>query len=94
MYANQKAETYWQFREYLRADAISGLTDEETSAQLSTLRYRENSQGRTEIETKDQRNQRGIPGSPDRAEATIMAFMRVRAQHQERSLPGYEISPI
>ena len=94
MYANQKAETYWQFREYLRADAISGLVDEETQAQLSTLRYRENSQGRTEIETKDQRNQRGIPGSPDRAEATIMAFMRVRAQHQERSLPGYEISPI
>jgi hypothetical protein len=94
MYVNQKAETYWQFREYLRADAISGLVDEEAQAQLSTLRYRENNRGLTEIETKEQRNQRGIPGSPDRAEATIMAFMQVRPQHQERSLHGYEISPI
>lgn len=93
-YANQKAEVYWQFREYLRADAISGLTDEEAQAQLSTLRYRENSRGLTEIETKEQRNQRGIPGSPDRAEAIIMAFMKVRPRETEQPFAPYEISPI
>jgi hypothetical protein len=75
---------------------ISGLADEETAAQMSTIRYRENSRGLTEIETKEARNQRGIPGSPDRTESTVMAFMRVVAQQTTwvPSPEGYKISPI
>jgi hypothetical protein len=79
-FVNQKAETHWLFRGYLQENLISGLIDEETAAQLSTIRYRENSRGLTEIESKEVRNQRGIPGSPDRAESLIMAFMKVVPQ--------------
>ena len=76
-FANQKAEAHWTFRSYLQANLISQLSDEECQAQLSTILYRENPRGLTEIETKDQRNKRGIPGSPDRAESLIMSFMKV-----------------
>jgi hypothetical protein len=96
-FVNQKAEAHWTFRGYLQDGLISRLADEETAAQLSTIRYRENSRGLTEIETKEQRNQRGIPGSPDRAESLVMAFMRVVAQQTTVSLTppgGYQISPI
>ena len=95
---NQKAEAYWTFRTHLQENLISGLTDEETAAQLSTIRYRENSRGLTEIESKEARNQRGIPGSPDRAESLIMAFMRVVQQQTtvvwEGQPGGYQISPV
>lgn len=94
-FVNQKAETYWTFRTYLQENRISELTDEETAAQLSTIRYRENSRGLTEIESKEARNQRGIPGSPDRAESLIMAFMRVVPAQTAVSWQGsYQISPV
>ena len=76
-FANQKAEAYWRFRTYLQQNEIANLTDEQTAAQLSTIRYRENERGLLEIESKIERNKRGIPGSPDRAESAIMAFLRI-----------------
>jgi hypothetical protein len=94
-YANQKAEAHWTLRSYLQANLISQLADEETAAQLSTIRYRENPRGLTEIESKDQRNKRGIPGSPDRAESLIMAFMRVVVAEQTHTMSRpVQISPI
>jgi hypothetical protein len=68
------------------------------AAQLSTIRYRENSRCLTEIESKEARNQRGIPGSPDRAESPIMAFMRIIPQQTIVNLENFtaqshEISP-
>lgn len=98
-FANQKAEAHWTFRTHLQEKLISGLTDEETAAQLATIRYRENSRGLTEIESKEARNQRGIPGSPDRAESLIMAFMKVIPQQitvvwDDPPRRGYQISPI
>jgi hypothetical protein len=96
-FANQKAEAPWTSRSYLQENLISQLTDEETAAQLSTIRYRENSRGLTEIESKEARNQRGIPGSPDRAESLIMAFMKVVPRQSTvvwGQPPGdYQISP-
>ena len=97
-FANQKAEAHWQLRTYLQDNLISQLSDEETVAQLSTIQYRENSRGKTEIESKPDRNKRGIPGSPDRAEAAIQAFMRVTPRVTGTVLGGagnlVEISPI
>jgi phage terminase large subunit len=98
-FVNQKAEAHWTFRGFLQENLICQLNDEETAAQLSTIRYRENSRGLTEIESKDQRNQRGIPGSPDRAESLIMAFMKVVPQQttvvwNDSTRRGYQISPI
>src|SRR3569623_273991 len=92
-FVNQKAETYWGFRAFLQENHISGITDEETAAQLSTIRYRETSHGLTEIESKEARNARGIPGSPDRAESLIMAFMRVVPRETTwvfNSVPEYQ----
>jgi hypothetical protein len=49
----------------------------------------------TEIESKEARNQRGIPGSPDRDESLIMAFMRIVPQHTAVTYDaGYQISPV
>jgi phage terminase large subunit len=94
-FVNQKAEAHWTFRTYLQENLVSRLADEETGAQLSTIRYRENSRGLTEIESKEARNQRGIPGSPDRAESLIMAFMRVVQQQTTVTFAApYQISPI
>ena len=94
-FVNQKAEAHWTFRSFLQENLISGLIDEETAAQLSTIRYRENSRGLTEIESKEARNQRGIPGSPDRAESLIMAFMRIVQQQTTVTFSApYQISPI
>jgi hypothetical protein len=87
-FQNAKAEVYFTCRDYFSTGEISGLGDVETEAQLSTLRYRENSRGLIEIETKEQRNKRGIPGSPDRAESLIMAFMRVVPLEQTTWLGG------
>ena len=94
-FVNQKAETHWRFRDCLKEGLITGLRDEETAAQLSTIRYRETSKGLTEIESKEDRNKRGIPGSPDRAESLIMAFMRVVPQVTTVTYAKpYVISPI
>lgn len=95
-FVNQKAEAHWAFRGYLKDGDISNLTDEESAAQLSTIRYRENSRGLTEIERKEERNARGIPGSPDRAESLIDAFLHVRpaVRGEVYSPLGYQISAI
>lgn len=96
-FENQKAEAHFTLRDYMRENSVSQLVDPETIAQLSTIRYRENSRGRVEIESKEQRNQRGIPGSPDRAESLIMAFMRVVPREQSEVINAageYRISAV
>jgi hypothetical protein len=93
-YVNAKAEAYFTARDYFQTGEVSGLSDEETEAQLSTLRYRENSRGLIEIESKEQRNKRGIPGSPDRAESLIMAFLRVVPAVETMTYPPFQISAI
>jgi len=106
-YANAKAEATWLCREYFKRGEISGLgflttaagltiPEEETEAQLSTMLYRETSRGLTEIIPKDEMlKDHGVP-SPDRAEAVIMAFMRVVVAEQTvvHDSSQYVISPI
>ena len=75
-FTNLKAEAYWQLREHMEKGAVSGLNDLETEAQLSAILYRPTSSGRTEIESKEEARKRG-QSSPDRAEALVMAFLKV-----------------
>jgi zona occludens toxin (predicted ATPase) len=93
-FVNAKAEAYWRLREYLERGAVTGLTDEETQAQLAGIRYRHTPSGRVEIESKDDAKKRGQP-SPDRAEALVLAFARAmpRQQTVAYSVP-VRISPI
>jgi hypothetical protein len=108
-FKDQKAESAWVAREWVHGGFVSidpeapGLVrpngakgDDELEAQLCSVRYRENSRGQIEIESKVERKQRGIPGSPDRMESFCMAFLRVQPQVVTETYPvrPYVISPI
>ncbi len=72
-YKNLKAELYWGLRERFRDGDVAGLHDETAVGQLAGIRYKHNSRGQIEIETKDDARKRGVK-SPDRAEAIMLAF--------------------
>ncbi len=80
-YQNAKADAYFFVRELMRGGNIKGVTDEDTKAQLSDIRYRELPKGTVEIEHKDEAKARGS-SSPDRAESLIMAFARLIPKEQ------------
>lgn len=85
-YVNFKAEMYWDFRLRAESGELAGLTDELTIAQLVGIRYRYDSKGRLEIESKEDARRRGVK-SPDRAEAVILAFAKLyRSEPRIRSL--------
>lgn len=75
-FRNAKAQAYFRLRELLREGQVFGITDEDTKAQLSDIRYRELVNGTVEIEHKDEARARGS-SSPDRAESLIMAFAQL-----------------
>lgn len=81
MFVNAKAEGYWALRDHMQAGNILGIEDEDTKAQLSDVRYQETASGRIEIEHKDDARKRGS-SSPDRAEALVMAFVRLVPKQQ------------
>jgi phage terminase large subunit len=76
-FVNLKSELFWGLRERAEAGEISGLTDDRTIAQLTGLRYLQNSRGQIVIESKDDARKRGVK-SPDRAEAVMLAFAEVQ----------------
>jgi hypothetical protein len=53
--------------------AIHGLNDELAISQLASIKWKANLRGLTQIESKDDLKKRG-KGSPDRAEAVMLAF--------------------
>ena len=91
-FINQKAEAHFAARQWFQQNLVCGLSDEETEAQLSTILWSETQRGLSQIESKDERNKRGIPGSPDRAESVVMAFMRVVPKQQTVRDP--EMGPV
>ncbi len=92
-YRNAKADAYFFVREMLKSGWIKGITDEDTVAQLTDIRYRELANGTIEIEHKDEARARRST-SPDRAESLIMAFTRLIPKVQSVTFGGYEeISP-
>lgn len=72
-FANVKAEFYWGFRKRAQDGDLSGLVDETTIGQLAGIRYKHNSRGQIEIESKEKAASRGV-SSPDRAESVMLAF--------------------
>ncbi len=82
-YLNQKSESYFRLREAYKDEQVSHLPealDEETEAQLCGVQYKELSNGRIQIEPKEDARKRGV-ASPDRAEAEVMAFCRIIPRH-------------
>jgi len=76
-FANRRAEWYWALRERFQEGSIDLDPDEELAAQLSSIKYRIDSRGRIQIESKEDMKKRGLP-SPDRADAVVLAFANVQ----------------
>lgn len=81
-YINRRAEMWWDTREMLDPRDVRrvGLPDDETLlAQLTTPKYKVNSKGQIQIESKDDMRKRGLT-SPDRADAVMLAFAQERTE--------------
>ena len=74
VFANLRAEGYWQLRERFASGAIAVPNDNQLIGELAALRYSYDSQGRVLMESKDSIRQRGLP-SPDKADALMLAFL-------------------
>ena len=72
-FLNLKAEAYWGIRDRFKDGDVRGLLDDETKAQLGSIRSIPNARGQNTIERKEDAAKRGVP-SPDRAEAFMLCF--------------------
>jgi phage terminase large subunit len=75
-FENLKAQLYWQLRDRFQSGSISGLDDETTMSQLSTLKWLITPKGKIAMERKIDMKKRGV-ASPDRAEALMLAYAQV-----------------
>ena len=72
-FVNLRAELYWRVRERFEAgNADLDPLDEDTAAELLEIKYRRLSNGKIQIESKEEAKRRGIP-SPNRTEALMLA---------------------
>jgi len=71
-FLNRRAEAWWFLREELREGRLCLPDDDLLKSQLSSVRYNPRSDGKIQLEKKDQMLKRGVP-SPDRADALVMA---------------------
>jgi len=73
-YANIRAEAYWQLADRFQKGEISIPDDLELLAQTSSIKYKFDSHGRLQIESKEEMKKRGLK-SPDKTDALVLAFM-------------------
>lgn len=95
LYVNLRAEMAWALREAMEQGKLCGLIDDETRAQLATIRYTHTAGGRVQLESKDDARKRGVL-SPDRAESLMYAYANVPPPMDEGYVEQYEpkvISP-
>ena len=86
-YANARAEWWWSLRSRFESGDIAIPDDEELVSQLADIRYKINSRGQIQIESKEDMKRRG-GSSPDRADALMLAF---GLSEEERRPPGIPI---
>lgn len=73
LFANRRAELYWELRERFEEGSISIPPDKHLIRELANIRYEIDSRGRIIIWSKQKMRKEGIP-SPDRADALMLAF--------------------
>ena len=81
-FLNARAESYWHLRQKLEAGEIALPRDEMLFNELVATKWRPTSDGRVQIEGKDDLKAR-LGRSPDRADAVAMAFYRFAAGGRE-----------
>lgn len=80
-FVNKRSELWWLLRDLLNPDLqinpdpISLPPDDELLAELSSVKYKIDSRGRVQVESKDDMKKR-LGRSPDKADAVILAFAR------------------
>ena len=74
-FLNARAESFWKLRTRLEDGSIALPRDEKLIDELLAIRWFATSDGKVQIEAKDQIRAR-LGRSPDRADATAMAFSR------------------
>ncbi len=88
-YNNLTTAMWANLRELLDNKDIVLADDEETVAQLSARKYRMASNGKIELESKDDMKKRGI-GSPDRGDALVLSLYLGKIKKVTGSAPGEE----
>jgi len=73
-FINIRAEMYWHLRELFRNGQISIPDDTILADELSKIKYKFNSSGKIQIESKEEIKER-IGRSPDRADSLALCFM-------------------
>lgn len=75
-FVNRRAELWWMVRELFETGQIDiDPHDEDLAAELCSIRYKRQSTGKIQIESKVEAKRRGVP-SPNRAEALMLAFAK------------------
>jgi len=74
-YARLRDELFWELRQMFEQGKIAGLTDEDTIAQLASIKWKPTLDGRIKVESKEEMEKRGIK-SPDRADALCLCVTR------------------
>jgi len=74
-FLNARSEDFWYLRERFQEGTISLPDDEDLINQLLQLKWRMNGRNKIEVETKDDYRKRTRAGSPDEADALMMAFI-------------------
>jgi hypothetical protein len=78
-FENVRAEWWWTMREAFEAGEIDlDPTDDVLASQLCSVRYKINSKGKIQVESKDEMKVRQLT-SPDRADAAVMAYGQATA---------------
>jgi hypothetical protein len=73
-FKNRRAESFWALRELFQEGVVDlDPEDEELAAQLGSIKWKVDSAGRIQIESKEDMKKRGLP-SPDRADAVMMSW--------------------
>jgi hypothetical protein len=72
-FLNRRAEQYWLLREKFRSGQMDiDPEDEELATQLVSIKWKVNSAGKIQVESKEEMKKRGI-ASPDRADSLMMS---------------------
>jgi len=74
-FINARSEDFWYLRERFQEGTISIPEDEDLINQLLMLRWKMNGRNKIEVESKDDYRKRTRAGSPDEADALMMAFV-------------------
>ena len=76
VYLNTRAEWYWGLRTRFETGDIDIENDSQLISQLSNIKYKINSRGQIQIESKEDMKKRGL-SSPDRADTLMLTFAKM-----------------